>query len=478
MVSRRGVLAGLMGASVAPLAWAQTPMRGADLAGDIAILREAYETLHPGLYRYTPRAEMSARFDALAAAWTRDQTRAKAYLTLSRFLASVRCGHTYANFYNQRRAVRAELFDGGAQRLPFHFRWLRGRMIVTANHADDARLAPGAEILSVNGERAPRILRALSPYARADGGNDAKRVALMEARGYDDYESFDVFHTLLFPNDGAVRLRVRPFGGRAQNIEVAGLDLATRRANKVAANEGPGWTLAFPNGNAALLTMPDWALYNSDWDWRAFLDDAFAQIAARGVGKLIVDIRGNEGGLDCGHDIVARCIDAPLTLETELRRVRYRRTPEHLNAYLDTWDDSFRDWGDRAQAREDGWYELQAEGETAAIEPKGPRFRGELIVLTDAQNSSATFQFAQLVQANRLGRLIGGPTGGNQRGINGGSFFFLRLPASGIEADLPLVGFLPRTPKPDAGIAPDVAITLTCAHIAAGRDGVLEAALR
>lgn len=62
-------------------------------------------------------------------------------------------------------------------------------------------------------------------------------------------------------------------------------------------------------------------------------------------------------------------------------------------------------------------------------------------MLTDWQNSSVTFQFTRIVQDNALAALIGGPTGGNKRGIiNGGAFFFMRLPKSGTEVDLPLFG--------------------------------------
>jgi hypothetical protein len=74
-----------------------------------------------------------------------------------------------------------------------------------------------------------------------------------------------------------------------------------------------------------------------------------------------------------------------------------------------------------------------------------------------------------LVRRSGLARIYGQPTGGNQRGINGGSFFFVRLPNSGLEADLPLVGVFPKEPKPDAGLLPDYA---------SGFDRVLQGALR
>ncbi|MEZ5957266.1 MAG: hypothetical protein R3C27_08675 [Hyphomonadaceae bacterium] len=223
-----------------------TPAWGVDDAsGDIVILRDAYETLHPGLYRYATPRQMNARFDALARAWSRPQTRTERYLSLSRFLATVKCGHTYANFYNQSDAVQAELFD--AQRfLPFHFAWLGERMVVLANQSGDPRLERGAEIVSVNGRSTPRILRSLMPYARADGNNNAKRRALLEVRGYDRYETFDVFYSLLHQPGASVRLRARPPGStRVETFDVPTIDLATRRSLLIGETEGDGpvWTL-------------------------------------------------------------------------------------------------------------------------------------------------------------------------------------------------------------------------------------------
>jgi Peptidase family S41 len=98
-------------------------------------------------------------------------------------------------------------------------------------------------------------------------------------------------------------------------------------------------------------------------------------------------------------------------------------------------------------------------------------------VLTDAANSSATFSFAQRVKSTRVGKLVGEATGGNQRGINGGAFFFVRLPASGIEFDLPLIGTFPLQPAPDAGIEPDVKVDVAAVDIATGIDAAMERAL-
>lgn len=474
-LNRRAVLAGLCATAAAGPALAAT----SDMAGDIDILERAYTQLHPGLYRYATPDAMARRFAQLRTDFARAPTLQARYKSLSLFLASIRCGHTYGNFYNQTASVQQALFSGKT-RLPFHFRLLGDRIIVTRSQTAEPRLVPGAEILRIDG-RSPRdLIRALTPYMRADGNNDAKRRALMDVRGLDRFESFDVYYPLEYSVGDAFALTLRrPGQTRVERVEVEPIDLATRRtAMAVDGTPGgatPAWTLTERDG-VAILTMPTWSLYNSQWDWRRFLDDAFAQIfGARG---LIVDLRGNEGGLDCGNAIIARLIDRDLALTADERRVRFRTTPADLNPYLDTWDRSFEKLGEGADDLGDGFYRLKAVQDVNLITPKGPRFRAPVVVLIDAQNSSATFQFAQIVQTNGLGRLMGSPTGGNQRGINGGAFFFLRLPQSGLEADLPLIGRFPVTPKPDAGLEPDFALSDTAADIAAGRDAVLDGAVR
>lgn len=445
-----------------------------DIASDIAILKHAYTAMHPGLQRYLTPSDVEAGFATLQGVWSARPSRADAYLALSRFLSSIKCGHSYANFYNQSDEVVAELFDGKT-RLPFHFRWLGGEMVVTANGSD--ALPRGTVIRAIDGEPVSSVLASLLPYTRADGTNDAKRVAQLEVRGIDNYETFDIFYGLTRRRSGQSFRLTTDAGDRV----VQAIDLKQRQAQITvpAKNDVPQWELKFESKDVARLIMPGWAVYNTKWDWKAWLDGVMEELATKQVRTLIVDLRNNEGGLDCGDEILARCIDQPLKRASYERRVRYRVAPKELDPYLDTWDPSFKNWGKDAVDIGNGYFRLIESGgdSRAPIMPKGPRFKGQLIVLVSPTNSSATFQFASLVQSNKLGLLVGTPTGGNRRGINGGAFFFLRLPASGLEVDLPLIGTFPATPQPDAGVVPDVTVKETVADIREGVDAVLGAAL-
>ena len=458
-------------------------LAAADLQADVDVLEQAYTQLHPGLYRYNTPAQMAGHFRDLRRALDHDQPLADAYLAFSLFAATLECGHSYANFYNQPKAIQRALFEQ-PNRVPFQFRWLDGRMIVTRNFSSDTALVPGTEVTAIDGIPAGTILAKLKTIARADGSNDAKRVAYLEVQGNDTYEAFDIFLPLFFPQVGAtLRLDLRTLDGRTRTATVPALTYAQRLAGRRVADEksdAPAWTVSYRDDGTAVLDMPTWALYDSQWDWKTWLDALFVQLAARKAPALVIDVRRNEGGQSVGNDIIAHLVDAPLALPQYRRLVRYRKVPDALAPYLDTWDPSFKDWGDQAEPRDDGFYVLHRYDDGPGgdiIAPKAPRYTGKVFVLVGANNSSATFEFAWQVQQNHLATLVGQPTGGNQRGINGGAFFFLRLPKSHIELDLPLIGQFSDVAQPDAGIEPDVAVVPTRDDIAQGRDPEMAAAL-
>lgn len=445
-------------------------------AADLAFFRRAYEEIHPGLRRYLTPAGWRAVLARLEAEALAAPDPGHYWLAYARATAAVRCGHSYVSPFNMGK-LWTEVMAARQDRLPFHFRWLDRQMVVTKPLVGHPALRPGTRVSTVEGEADLSLLARMLPLARADGGNDFKRIANMEVRNdASPWENFDVMWALdRTPAPTRARLLLEPPGGEAVLAELPLLGRESRKGD--AGAERLGWVHRH-EGDATILTMPSWATYDEKWDWRGWLTGVIDEAVDRGSKRLVLDLRGNEGGEDCGDLLLARMIDAPLEDPGAKRRVRFRETPTDMRPQLDTWDPGFHTLGkDAAGPDAAGFYTLSARASDVLAPASGRLLRARLIVLIDSANSSATFQFADVVQRNGLGLLLGEPTGGNQRGINGGAFFFARLPASRLEVDLPLIGFFPPGSPPDAGLLPDIAVATTRPSIARGEDPQMARAL-
>jgi hypothetical protein len=180
--------------------------------------------------------------------------------SLSRFLATIRCGHSYCNFFNQQKPLASALFDRRT-RLPFYFMWVDGRMVVTA---DPSMLGVpvGAEVLTINGVPAPSLLRTLMPYARADGHNDAKRASLLSVTEIGTIEYFDVFHGLVFgaPASSHHRVTLRFINDAEMRLVLPAIDLTERQAQRKRGDymdADPFWSWTErPEGVSVLTRLP------------------------------------------------------------------------------------------------------------------------------------------------------------------------------------------------------------------------------
>ncbi|KQM76059.1 peptidase S41 [Sphingomonas sp. Leaf22] len=479
-MNRRHLLAAL--AALPLISYAGRAAAAADFGGvreDLAVLRAAM-AIHPGLHRYLSPVDVTrhlAAFEQDYGAGARAGSHAHRFLALSRFLTTIRCGHSYPNFFNQTDPAVKALFDRPT-RLPFDFEWIARSMVVTADHSGTGALPRGTVITAINGRSAGQVLDTLMPHTRADGHNDGKRRSLLGVRGAEDIEYFDVFQGLLMPPAGGVhRLSIVRPDRRELRVALPAIGLAARQATMTRVREDSDaarWTYHVRPDGVAILDMPGWAMWNSKWDWRSWLSDRLDDAAtARG---LVIDLRRNEGGDDCGDPILARLIDRDLAGWTFEPKVRFREVPAALAPHVSTWDDRFRRIGVGGADLGDGWYGLPEREKLLPIRPAAKRLTVPVAALIGPANSSATFGFINAARASGRIRLFGEPTGGNRRGINGGGFFFTKLPASGIEFDLPLIGYFPTTPQPDAGIEPDVFIRSTADAILQGTDPALDAA--
>ena len=461
-----------------------------EMARDLTVLREGLQALHPGLTLHNTEAELWQASNALsrdAAALARRHGEAipmpALYLAVAKAVASVRDGHTQVSMYNQRPYTEALLY-ARADRVPFAFRLVDGRMVVTGDATAAGALPPGTEILALDGRPVAEVVAALLPYASADGGNDAKRAYELQVTGVERVaERFDVIYSLLMRPEGALALTVRRPDGTEAALSVPRTTAAARaetlRARDPELPRDPSDLLRFRllDDGTAYLKVGSFATFSMDLDYDAWLVGAFEQMAEAGATRLVVDLRGCAGGMDDAAALLFRhLLRQPVTVTLWNARAAYQTVPEALRPHVRSWSDSFLDLTAQTTAAGDGTYRF-AERAPIVVPPAPGAFDGDVAVLVDAAASSATFYLADQIRKTGAATLVGQTTGGSLKGLNAGQMAFLTLPHSGIVVDVPLYGSRPPTPGPDRGVIPDVVVPPDADAVIAGRDPELDAAL-
>ncbi|WP_265587523.1 S41 family peptidase [Sphingomicrobium arenosum] len=455
------------------------PVKGGVAASDADIAVRLLHRYHPGLLRYQTDGEWQRSVAGFRHRFGTATSLDKQFLALARLLGRVRCSHTHINPTNQSETMVAAHL-GAARLLPFNFTWHGSRMIVT----DDPHglgLEAGQEISTVNRVPVRGLQRALLGYTRADGALDDKRRALLTVGEARQFETFDWLTAPMRLWGERVLIGL---GGKMRVPEERIFDTITLERRRALAppplprDAATAWWTMEKRGGIAVLRMPSWAVFNTDWEWQGWLDAQLDAMAGDGTRGLVIDLRGNEGGyFDCGRALIERIAGAPVPLPAEERLTRLGTVADEDRPYLTTWDDSLYTVGAAFPDAGGGMRRVPIEGERV-IRPRGARFAGAVALLVGADNSSATGIFAQLVKENRLGLLVGQETGRNQRGGNGDAFFFARLPASDLSFDIPLVASHVVGFQPNAGTLPDVPVPLAATLRSDGVDVMLEAALR
>jgi C-terminal processing protease CtpA/Prc len=455
---------------------------------DVRVLKRALTALHPGLTKYQTEAQWQASLAKFESRGAAARSATEMFLAASELAASIRCGHTWTNVRNQSSAIRDAIYDA-PNKLPLQMTWVEERWLVLASAASGVRR--GDEVTHVNGIAATDMVAKLWPYLRADGASDSKRVRQL---GHDrvDMSQLDITWPLISPPlDGHYALRVRR-GGQALEVRVAAMTLGARESALRAQGVKPideSWQLTIQRNASgkplrAIMRLPTFAFWGSEFDWRAFLKDTFAKLNAERVPSLIIDIRDNEGGDGAiAQEIVAHLLRAPFRYERDQSVTSYERVPYVLVRYLDTWDYGFFDRTGKVRPITSGPQagKLEVLDRTMGpqvIVPKEKPFTGKTMLLVGGENSSATFLLAWLAKEAKVATLVGQPTGGNLRGLSGGELTWVTLPNSGVAVDVPLLAMRYAADTPDQSVMPDVPVTRRFRAQQAGIDEELQAAIR
>lgn len=451
------------------------------LTEDFSIFRKALLEIHPGLYRYNTKYQIDSIFNHFQVVFSKPQTYQKAFLNLTKLTSAIKCGHTFPSFYNQTGFIQ-EVVLNQKDKLPFAFRVLDKRIFITKSIVENFEIPLGTEILAINGVSAQALLQETAKLVKADGANDGKRYADLNTFGVGGYfEMFDAYFPLLYPpinQQYTIKIK-QPNATQTDELKVN--TVGRQERSNALLKKIPNhitkadqlWKLEFWEGNTAYLQLGTFDVFQLSFEWREFLKNAFKEINKRKTKNLVIDIRWNEGGQDevllfLGQNITKQTIKIPERQEL----VRYKKISAELKPYLFTWDNTFFDLSTKTKPFNNDYFLLKGENITQ-IQPVKNAFEGNIYLLVNGSNSSATFYFAEIAKENELATLIGEPTGGSLKGLNAGTMFFLRLPNSKIEIDIPIIGTFSDDKAP-GGIVPDILVKPTIEDLIKGDDTVLK----
>lgn len=453
---------------------------------DVALLRRALETIHPGLYRYRARAEIDTAFARLEQAASQPTTDLELWRHVAAMVAEIRCDHSKP----EPSAAIARWRETHPTMLPFRFQLIEGRMIVVSSDGQPGAPPRDSEVVSINGRPAPVVLTELAGAVSYDGSTDQ---AVASKLGSDSDLTGDDFNEFWPSHFG--------FADRWDIGWKRPGELATNRSTltpiafvRWTALPWPGatyrnefykamtWRLA---GKAAYLRIDTFVNYRNPVDATGLLSGFFRTLRQRGTEHLILDLRANGGGsVDVSVALARYLLPSAFVWSKPVRYkvIRYGDLPDHIES-----------WGDRAalfeppianfQKTSDGWWDRipradNPDDEGAIVQQLAlERFAGRLTILGGPANASgATRAIAQFTEAGA--RLVGQDTGGSAEGPTSGNIFLLTLPNSGLKVRIASAWNRSTVRRfiHGKGVAANETVLPTLADFSAGRDRALDVA--
>jgi hypothetical protein len=454
------------------------------MQADFDLMRHALEEAHPGLYRYSTKAQMDREFDDQRAKLSRPMTKPQFEVVVAQTIASIRCGHT-----RMRSDPDVEAAMRNAPTFPLRVVFEETRLMVLLNQTpDDQTIRPGMELVSINGREVADLVRQFWAVNYADADIET-------ARRHDIAQSFPQnYWWLVGQPEFFTVTATEPGSGRKVIAKLKGVTETDRKTNHNPVNDAMQTGLAKVRGESyeklslRFLKDPDIAeiripSFMGD-DFPQWIEDTFRTLHEKGTNKLIIDLRSNGGGEDTyGVMLVSYLTDKPF------RYVDHVTIKTISWSFQDHWDAKPMDAGQLAHIREclipnpDGGYFMTEKLQESLGEKQPGKFPflGDVFILIDGATFSTAADFCAVTHHLKRATFIGEETAGAYYGNNSATEPTVTLPNSKVRFGLPLCASWNAVSGDEGkrrGTIPDHVVVLKTADVLRGVDTQLQAALK
>src|SRR5256885_882048 len=260
------------------------------LEKDFQIARTALEEGHSGIYRYTPKVELDAAFDAAARKLDRPMDSLEFYRILAPAVARIKCGHT--GVLPPQDLLRAT--DLSIPLFPFDVEVLDGKVYVAREYLPDEQKLAGLEILHINQMGIDPILSTM--LAATPGDADSQTVRPWRI-AHQEFFAFPRMLYSLLGIEAPFQIDFRdPTSSKRTTLKlngVTGPDRGTIAKNRYPQDKKPNGNASLKfleDGKIAVLTVREFSGMAESKPLGEYFDDTFRQIHEQGSESLIIDV--------------------------------------------------------------------------------------------------------------------------------------------------------------------------------------------
>jgi len=457
--------------------------RPAQMQADLKHFKHVLEYAHPDLYAHISPDEFENFFQKLLSQTASPKTVLEFYNIVLQLIAVIHDGHAQVS---PSRSLLPHMYS---KMLPFHSLVQNNKIFITRN-VSGKNINDGSEILSINGIPAVKVIDTILMFYSGDG----LCRSCMEYRLGSSYISLYYVFPLVFGIDTAYTIEVSDYKSKSvKTILVPAIsydELREREIKKYGNNLHTAGMDEMLLQKAFSIDFKDAGLYayikinrffKDDFEepatiYRSFYSDAFNQIEDKKAKNLVIDLRGNGGGIGSNAAYLVQYLTEksfiPTTEISSMGNDEYYKSVTSESLGLDKYF-QLKKTGDNKYfvTNSDSILELR---EFKPIWKS--HFKGKIYVLIDGGTVSAAAMAAGLLKQYTNAVFVGQETGGHAGMSNGIRQLFISGDSTRMSINIPLFHskFSINKFSGKRGVIPDYIIENSIDDIIKGRDAVLE----